>query len=101
MAEESKQPDANTLIQASAPLHRRAMGMGVGVPLGTLIFLATLASMTRDVQPEEHLALLAQYFVGYSVSFTGALIGLVWGFVLVSLPSRDDTEQYTDFLDHL
>jgi ABC-type dipeptide/oligopeptide/nickel transport system permease subunit len=120
MGEEGK-PAANPLIQAFAPLHRSAMGTAVGIVLGTMIFLATLASMGRDPYSAGHLGLLSQFFVGYSVSLRGALIGLVWGFVtgyvvgwafallrnvavwiyLIGLRSRADMEQYSDFLDHL
>jgi hypothetical protein len=118
MGEEGRQA-ANPLIQAFAPLHRSAMGTAVGIVLGTMIFLATLASIRRD--PAEHLRLLSQFFIGYSVSLQGALLGLVWGFAtgyvvgwtfallrnvavwiyLIGLRSRVDMEQYSDFLDHL
>ena len=120
MAEKGK-PEANPLILAFAPLHRSAMGMAAGIVLGTIIPLATLASIERDRYSAEHLGLLSQFFMGYSVSLRGALIGLVWGFVtgyvlgwtfallrnlavwiyLVSLRSRADMEQYSDFLDHM
>ena len=32
----------------------------------------------REVGP--HLSLLAQYFIGYSVTFVGSLIGFLWAF---------------------
>jgi len=112
---------ANPLVQAFAPLHRSAMGTAVGIVLGTIIFLATLVSVGRDQHSAEHLGLLSQFFVGYSVSLKGALIGLVWGFVtgyvlgwmfaflrnvavwvyFIGLRSRADMEQYSDFLDHM
>jgi predicted metal-binding membrane protein len=118
---ESSGPAANPLVQAFAPLHRSAMGTAVGIVLGTLIFLATLASARRDPHSAGHLGLLSQFFLGYSVSLRGALIGLVWGFVagyilgwtfalmrnvavwiyLIGLRSRADMEQYSDFLDHM
>ncbi|MGH9685833.1 MAG: hypothetical protein ACRD5K_01920 [Candidatus Acidiferrales bacterium] len=108
------------LMRVFAPLHRSAMGTAVGIVLGTLIFLATLGSLRRDWHGAQHLGLLSQYFVGYSVSLKGALIGLLWGFVsgyvlgwafallrnvavwvyLIGLRSRADMEQYSDFLDH-
>jgi predicted metal-binding membrane protein len=120
MDEEDK-PAASPLIQAFAPLHRSAMGTAAGIVLGTIIFLATLASMGRDPYSFEHLGLLSQFFLGYSVSLRGALIGLIWGFVtgyvvgwafallrnvavwiyLIGLRSRADMDQYSDFLDHL
>lgn len=112
---------ANPLMRAFAPLHRSAMGTAGGIVLGTIIFLATFVSMERDLHSSEHLGLLSQFFVGYSVSLKGAFIGLIWGFVtgyvlgwafafvrnvavwiyLIAMRSRADVEQYSDFLDHM
>jgi predicted metal-binding membrane protein len=109
------------LVRAFAPLHRAAMGLAFGIVLGTLVFLVTLVSMDRDLHSARHVGLLSQFFVGYSVSIRGALIGLVWGFVtgyilgwatallrnlavwiyLMLLRSRTDMDQYSDYLDHM
>ena len=108
-------------MRAFAPLHRSAMGLACGIVFGTLIFLVTVASTVRDWHSARHVGLLSQYFIGYSVSIRGALVGLIWGFAtgyvfgwgfallrnasvwiyLMSLRSRNDMEQYSDFLDHL
>ena len=37
--------------------------------------------MTASGQGGEHLELLARFYVGYSVSWVGAVVGLIWGFV--------------------
>ncbi len=110
------------LLQAFAPLHRLAMGMAWGVVFGGLVFLMTVTLLVKGgevVGP--NLALLGQYFFGYSVTWAGAVIGLLWGFGtgfvlgwlfavirnivfwfwLTLIRSRAEMEQYGDFLDHM
>jgi hypothetical protein len=64
---------------AFAPLHKRAFGMAVGTAAALLCFLLTAVYLVRDPQPGINLGLLAQYFYGYTVSWTGAVIGALWG----------------------
>ncbi|MCP4415826.1 MAG: hypothetical protein GY805_04340 [Chloroflexi bacterium] len=57
-------------------------GLVTGVILGLVIFIMTnwlLIKGGEEVGP--HLALLGQFFLGYTVSFWGSLAGLVYGFV--------------------
>lgn len=57
-------------------------GLVTGVIFGFLIFIATnwlLLKGGETVGP--HLALLGQFFWGYTVSFFGSLVGLLYGFV--------------------
>ena len=62
------------------PLHKRCLGIAVGIVVGLLVFGVTLVHMLRAPGEPYPLVLLQQYFIGYQVSFTGALIGLAWGF---------------------
>jgi hypothetical protein len=53
-----------------------------GVIFGLAIFVATnwlLLKGGETVGP--HLALLGQFFLGYTVSFWGSVVGLLYGFV--------------------
>ena len=68
--------DAGLVI---APLHKRAMGMAVGLVLGALVFLVTLVTTFFPADQEWPLELLSQYFAGYTVSWPGAFLGLLWG----------------------
>jgi hypothetical protein len=108
------------LLLVFAPLHKRAMGVAVGTVFGLLVFLATLAMTLRggDGYP---LSLLSEYFFGYRVSGTGALIGLAWGFLsgfvfgwffafcrnlviavwLFVVRTREELAQSRDFVDHI
>jgi hypothetical protein len=73
--------DENLLRTIFAPLHKRAFGGAVGVALALVVFLVTAIQVIRQ-DPAIHLQLLSEYFRGYSVSWTGALIGAFWaGFV--------------------
>ena len=70
------------IIEAFARLDRTALGLAVGTLSGLIIFLATIILVIKGgevVGP--NLALLSQFFFGYTVTISGAFIGLVYGFV--------------------
>lgn len=70
------------IIEAFARLDRTALGLAVGTLSGLVVFLATIFLIFKGgevVGP--NLALLGQFFYGYTVTVTGAFIGLVYGFV--------------------
>ena len=83
MAEASKPSGAEkVIIEAFAKLDRTALGLAVGSVLGLGVFVATIFLILRGgevVGP--NLALLGQFFYGYTVTVPGAFIGLVYGFV--------------------
>ncbi len=65
------------IIRVSAKAH----GIVVGLCFGLAIFIMTNWLVLKGgatVGP--HLALLGQFFIGYSVTFPGSLIGFVYGF---------------------
>lgn len=71
------------IIEAFAKLDRTALGLAVGTLCGLAVFLATITLLIKGgsvVGP--NLALLGQFFYGYTVTITGAFIGLVYGFVI-------------------
>jgi hypothetical protein len=56
-------------------------GITTGLIAGLAVFVATNWLVLKGgpvVGP--HLGLLAQYFIGYEVTFAGSLIGFAWGF---------------------
>lgn len=70
------------IIEAFAKLDRTALGFAIGTVCGLSVFLATIFLVLKGgevVGP--NLALLGQFFYGYTVTITGAFIGLVYGFV--------------------
>jgi hypothetical protein len=77
MTEEKAAP----IALARAPIHKRALGIAVGVVAGIVIFGVTAFHLTLDPANEGlNIGLLAQYFYGYDVSWRGAFIGFAWGF---------------------
>jgi hypothetical protein len=59
------------------------LGLAVGTLSGVGVFLATVILVIKGgevVGP--NLALLGQFFFGYTVTITGAFIGLVYGFIV-------------------
>jgi hypothetical protein len=110
------------ILRAFAPLHRVAMGVAWGIALGVGIFLLTAVLLIKGgplVGP--NLALIGQFFFGYTVTWPGAFVGLLWGFLvgfilgwgfaftrnlafwlwLTLIKSRAEMEEYGDFLDHM
>lgn len=104
-----------------ASLHKRAFGVATGTAAALVTFLLTAVYLIRNPDPGFDLGLLQQFFKGYSVSWSGALIGAgqawVAGFVvgwflaftrnlvlagmLFAGRSREELEQTRDFLDHI
>lgn len=60
-------------------LRKRALGLSLGVVWGLFICIATLWATARG--HGKTLSLLKGYYVGYGVSYLGALVGLAWGVV--------------------
>jgi protoporphyrinogen oxidase len=69
------------LADAFPKLDRVSLGVSVGAVAGMLVFLASLILVLKGgtvVGP--NLQLLDQYFPGYSVTMSGSLLGLAYGF---------------------
>ena len=108
------------LVLAFAPLHKRAFGMAVGLTIGTVVFLVTVLAILRPGYPE-FVPLLSRYFFGYSISWTGALVGFAWAWfaffvagwftaflrnLLIAANlwigyARAELDDTRDFLDHI
>ncbi len=87
MAEEKKALEELVLTRL-LHLNARAQGIVFGLMAGACIFIATnwLILMGGHVEPGgelvvgPHLDLLNQFFIGYSVTFVGSLIGFAYAF---------------------
>jgi hypothetical protein len=77
------QDDIDESLQgALLRMNARAWGIGMGLLLGAVLFIATNILVIRGgPNMGQHLGLLAIYLPGYSVSFVGSLIGFVYAFV--------------------
>jgi hypothetical protein len=70
------------IIEAFAKIDGTALGLAVGSVGGLSVFLATIILVFKGgevVGP--NLALLGQFFIGYTVTTKGAFIGVVYGFI--------------------
>ena len=68
------------LVRTFAKLHAVALGISCGILMGSGILAATVILLLKGGnQVGRNLALLAQYFPGYSVTWTGSLIGGAYG----------------------
>lgn len=113
--------DQNSLVIQFLPMHKRAFGTATGFTAALIIFLVTAATIIVHPDDAADLGLLAQFFAGYSLTWTGALIGAAWagftGFVMgwflaftrnffvagtiLYLRARADLAQSRDLLDHI
>ena len=109
------------LVLAFAPLHKRAVGMAIGLTLGGLVCVLTVIATLFPENRAGPVGLLSQYFAGYTVSWTGAFVGLAWGwfvgfvggwfvafcrnFILAVqiwiARARHELQATRDFLDHI
>jgi hypothetical protein len=116
-AEETLPPSATLLF---APVDKRAFGVAIGTVTGLGVFAVTVCDLLRGT-PWRGLRLLSQYFVGYELTWRGALIGLLWGFgvgfcagwfvaftrnlalaiSLFIIRTRAELDTTRDFLDHI
>jgi len=70
------------LAHAFAPVHKRALGIAVGLVFGALVALVTAFHVVVQPAAAPPIELLGEYFYGYTVSWTGAAIGFFWAFVV-------------------
>jgi hypothetical protein len=68
-------------VLAFAPLHKRAFGLAVGTASGLAVAGVTLLFIAAGRPEEINLALLNQYFWGYTANWLGVLVGFWWGFL--------------------
>jgi hypothetical protein len=114
-------PVISAMLFAFAPLHKRAFGVATGVAGAVLMAYLTLAAMFMPSDVEFPLGLLVQYFRGYSVSWTGVVIGAAWGFAVAFIAgwfaafcrnlalaisaflirTRAEIDSTREFLDHI
>lgn len=110
-----------TLRLAFSPLHKAAFGTATGVAGALTMAALTIASLLSSRVANFPLALLNQFFTGYTVSWGGVLVGAVWGFavafvagwfiafcrnlalaiVAFSYRTRAELEQTREFLEHI
>jgi hypothetical protein len=61
------------------PVHKLALGVGVGSVLGICVFAVTAFHVLLQPQDAPPIQLLSHYFYGYAPTWPGAFVGLFWG----------------------
>ena len=69
------------MARAIAPMHKRVLGLAVGITAATAIWLLTMLHVLVRPQGALPIELLAQVFYGFEVTWRGAVIGAWWAFV--------------------
>ncbi len=60
-------------------LNKVALGLSLGILCGATVFCVTILAVVSG--GGAHLILLNKVYVGYSISYLGAILGLVYGFI--------------------
>jgi hypothetical protein len=109
------------LALAFAPVHKRALGVAVGLTAALVVFGVTAFHVIGNPERAPQIGLLSQYFFGYEVTWRGAFIGAFWGFVagfvagwfvafvrnlvtaifVFMVRAKAELKQTADFLDHI
>ena len=117
---ELEQAVEQRLVLAFAPLHKRVLGVAIGIACALVVGVATVIAVLR-APTDTGLWILGAYFRGYSISWPGVIIGSLWagavGFVagwflaftrnfvlatwLLYVRVRANLSQTRDFLDHI
>jgi hypothetical protein len=64
-------------------LNEKAFALSAGVVWGLVVFLATIIMVLKGY-PGKTISNLGGLYIGYSVSYVGSVIGLIWGFVTMA-----------------
>jgi hypothetical protein len=123
MAEPSRPADPvkHPVQYLFAPIHKRALGLALGLTAGLVVFAVTAFHVIARPADGLSIELLSQYFYGYDVTWRGAFVGLWWAFVagfaagwflaflrnlvlatwLLVVRAKASLAQTKDFLDHI
>ncbi len=89
----AKSSEEEKIFTGILRLNAKVMGLIFGLLMGLAIFIATNWLVIKGGHVTEsgeyvigpHLQLLGQYFIGYSVSFMGSIVGFIYGFAIGTL----------------
>ena len=118
---EASDPVAAVLRSAFAPLHKRALGLAVGMTAAVAVFAVTAFHIISRPADGLTIELLVHYFYGYNTTWVGAIAGAWWaffsGFVagwfiafvrnfmlatwMLIVKTKAELSQTRDFLDHI
>lgn len=106
---------------AFSRLHKAAFGVATGVAGAVLMGLITVTVLVSPTARGFPLDLLGEYFAGYTVSWPGVVVGMLWGFLVsfvggwflafcrnlslaiiaFAIKTRAELSEMRTFLDHI
>ena len=78
-------------------LNARAFALSAGIIFGVVIFLLMNISLLQGGE-SEFLSKVGQFFIRYSFSFAGSVVGLIWGFITMFVAGWVFAVLYNAFL---
>lgn len=82
MLEQPEPPNEEQLTRAILRLNGNITGLALGTVGGLTVFCATVILVIKGgPHVGRHLQLLSQFFIGYTVTWSGSFVGLLYGFV--------------------
>ena len=82
MLVEPNKPSDEQLSRAVLHLNGNITGLSLGIVTGLTIFIATVVLVVKGgPHVGQHLRLLSQFYIGYSVTYAGSFVGLLYGFL--------------------
>ena len=71
--------DRETLELTLTRIKAKLMAILGGLAGGLALFILTIFNVAISPSPSQHLLLLSHYFIGYSVTWLGSVVGLLYG----------------------
>lgn len=82
MLEQPESVNEEQLTRAVLRLNGNITGLALGTVAGLVIFGATAFLVLKGGKNVgQHLQLLSQFYIGYTVTWPGSFVGLLYGFV--------------------
>jgi hypothetical protein len=79
-------PNVQPFTRKAAKIHAGIMALVFGLVGGLMVFIMTIWLLIKGgPNVGAHLRLLSQYFIGYSVTWCGSVIGFMWGALVGAL----------------
>jgi hypothetical protein len=90
MTTDNTTPEELNLFSGILRMNAKVIGLVLGLIFGAAIFIMTNWIVLRGGHVDQygnyvigpHLQLLGQFFIGYSVTFIGSIVGFVYGFAI-------------------
>ena len=95
----SQRQDYDRMLRTVLAINNQVLGVVLGILMGLGIFAATLWLVFKggpSVGP--HMALLGQFFPGYSVTYFGSVLGLIYGFIVGYIAGWSIGRLYNQFV---